>query len=63
MTYKHMGNGWIYGVPARDLTDEEFAALSDELKEAAAKLYKYIQPRQAANKPQPAQPAETAKES
>jgi hypothetical protein len=42
MTVRYQGAGaYVSGVPARDLTDEEYAALSDELRErlTASGLY------------------------
>ncbi len=32
MNLKYIGGGYVVGVPARDLTPEEFSALSDDLK-------------------------------
>ena len=41
MTYVYDGNGvYVLGVPARDLTDDEWAALTDEQKKQAKALYR-----------------------
>ena len=41
MTYKYTGAGaYVLGIPARDLTEEEWAALTDEQRARAADLYK-----------------------
>lgn len=38
VTYKYVGNGdYLFGVPARDLTKDEFDALNDEQKDAVKK--------------------------
>lgn len=35
MTINYTGNGdFFWGIPARDLTDDEFAALSEEVQQA-----------------------------
>jgi len=31
--YKYKGDGWIVGVPARDLTEQEFQRLDKDLQE------------------------------
>ena len=42
VTYKYAGDGdHFIGVPARDLTKEDFEALSDEQKEAVKKSGTY----------------------
>lgn len=42
---KYIGGGWVYGVPARDLTEDEWHRLTPEQQTAAAHLYR--QPRKA----------------
>ena len=39
---KYLGGGFVYGVPARDLEEFEWLALTDKQKEAAGGLYKRI---------------------
>lgn len=36
----YLGGGYVYGVPARDLTEDEWHGLTPEQQEAAASLYK-----------------------
>ena len=31
--YKYIGDGWIHGIPAKDLSDEEFGKLTKEQQE------------------------------
>jgi len=41
MTYVYAGNGaYVPGIPQRDLTDDEWAALTDEQKAQAKPLYR-----------------------
>jgi len=39
--YKYIGNGFVPGIPARDLTEEEAEEVGVDLVEAS-KLYKHI---------------------
>ena len=42
MTYRYIGNGaYLVGVPARDLTVDEWAALDDETRATALALKLY----------------------
>ena len=49
MTYKYIGDGKIFlpGVPARDLTDEEWERLTPEQKAAArnSRVYRHQKPQ------------------
>ncbi len=45
MTHIYEGNGeYVPGVPARDLTDDEWLALTDEQKAQAKDLYRAEKP-------------------
>jgi hypothetical protein len=53
MKFKYVGNGYFYdGIPARDLSEEDFASLDDKNKAivASSKLYRSVD--------QPLKPAE-----
>lgn len=39
---KYLGGGFVYGVPARDLEEFEWLALTPEQQKAARNLYKKI---------------------
>ncbi len=47
---KFLGGGFVYGIPARDLTEREWAELTKEQRDCASTLYK----RLSAEKPKPA---------
>jgi hypothetical protein len=55
--YKGDGAHWFYGVPTRDMTDEEWAALLPEMQKAAlaSGLYEVEKP---VEKPVKVKPAE-----
>jgi len=44
--YKYIGNGhYIEGVPAGDLTEEEYEAIPEKFKGLAEKLYQAAEPK------------------
>ena len=50
MKFRYIGNGEYYNsIPARDLTDEDYAALSDEQRRLvdSGKLYERVPDRRA----------------
>lgn len=49
--YKYIGKGhYIEGVPARDLTEEEYEAIPEKFKGLAEKLYKAEEPKSKSGK-------------
>jgi hypothetical protein len=55
MTITYTGDGrYLDGVPMRDLTDEEWAALADELRAAALELGVYKAPAKKTDEKSPA---------
>ena len=44
---KYNGKGWLPGIPARDLTDEEVKEYGGEMKLLATKLYEKEAPKKA----------------
>lgn len=50
MTVKYLGGGFLHGIPARDLTDDEWQALTKEQRETAVASGLYQEPEIPAKK-------------
>jgi len=47
---RYLGGGFLHGIPARDLTVDEWQALSDEQRETAVASGLYQEPEKPAKK-------------